>query len=189
MATWYSIILPCTTLYFLFTVSSCLNFVWGEAPETSVKMTRFCKFVQHIINLFRQPDNWQAFLPLLGFAELPLSKPRPHIVNNCCSQCDQDWNYHSTEPRNRQHKDNWIQTAACQILICLLVVVQAADNIDTLCDFSGNNMTRRMGWSMMVYAYKITRNGLSFRTLQSPLSWQHVHKRLMFLSLFICICF
>lgn len=52
--------------------------------------------------------------------------------------CAQNWSYHSAEPRNRQQEGNWIQTAACQILICLPVVVQAADNIDTLCDISGN---------------------------------------------------
>lgn len=38
-------------------------------------------------SFFRQPHNWQAFLPSPGSAELPLAKPRPHIVNNCPSQC------------------------------------------------------------------------------------------------------
>lgn len=50
--------------------------------------------------------------------------------------CAQDWNYHSTEPRKQ--RGNGIQTAACQILICLPVVVRAADNIHTLCDISGS---------------------------------------------------
>lgn len=50
--------------------------------------------------------------------------------------CSKDWNNHSPVPRNRQQTG--IQTAACQILFCLPVVVQAADNIDTLSDISGN---------------------------------------------------
>lgn len=58
--------------------------------------------------------------------------------------CAQDRNYHSAEPRSRQQEGNGMQTAACQTLICLPAVVRAADNIDALCDISGD--TWQDGW-------------------------------------------
>lgn len=103
-------------------------------------MTHFAAISCNILYIFRQPHNWQGGLPFTGFAMLSSSKAQtPHCEQLFHSMsCAQDWIYHFTEPRNCQKKSIWKQTAACQILICLPVVVQAADNLDMFRDISGN---------------------------------------------------
>lgn len=88
-------------------------------------------------------------------------------MSKCCSQCNvlKTGIIALLSKETVNTKGDWIQTAACQIPISL-TVDQAADSIAT-CVIS-LAITWQTGWSVMVYAYRITRNGLSFHTPQSP---------------------
>lgn len=50
----------------------------------------------------------------------------------------QDQNDHNAQPQTHKEENNKKQTAACQTVVCLPAVVQAADNIDISCHISSS---------------------------------------------------
>lgn len=96
----------------------------------------------YFTNLFNVKYNFNNMTSGVCFLDrdLPSFIPRPRGVTDCPSQRHvlQTRIIATLTPRKRQQESNGTQTAVCQTALCLPAVVRAADNIDTLCDISGN---------------------------------------------------
>lgn len=114
-------------------------------------------------------------------AEPPHVMPSTHIVNNCPSQCRVlKTGFITTPSQEALPTEKPWETNSClpntDLFTCGCPGSRQYRCVDALSLAVHDKMSGR------VHAYKITRSGLSCHALWSPLSWQHIQWRLVFLS-------